>query len=110
MAATLGAEWVQTWQQGLPEWDATPGEINIPVILRLRNLALAYDMVEYGKMRYNLLGNADHWFPGNRAEKALDLNLAPALKSSPFAEKIPGYLAETHALLKAQERKRLQEA
>lgn len=110
MAKSLGSEWAETWQQGLPEWDETPGEINIPVILRLRNLAIAFDMVEYGKMRYNLLGNADHWFPGNRAEKAGEMDLGSCLARSPFADAIPGYLADTHRMLKGEEKKRLQEA
>jgi uncharacterized protein len=40
--AVLGEEWFKTWEIGLPKYDETPGKINIPVILWLRNLALAY--------------------------------------------------------------------
>ena len=54
--ATLGEDWVKTWHVGLPKYDQTPGNVNIPVILWLRNLAIAYDMSEYARMRYNLLG------------------------------------------------------
>jgi uncharacterized protein len=43
-----------------------PEDINIPEILRLRNLAMAYEMVDYGKYRYRMLENAGHWFPGQR--------------------------------------------
>ncbi|OZH55939.1 aldo/keto reductase, partial [Hydrocoleum sp. CS-953] len=55
--AQLGENWCKTWHIGLPTPENTPGNINIPVILWLRNLAIAYDMLEYAKMRYNLLGN-----------------------------------------------------
>ena len=108
MARAVGQEWAETWHVGLPEWWETPGNINIPVILRLRNLALAYDMVEYGKMRYNLLGNAGHWFPGENASKLNDYDLTDCLAQSPHRDIIPDLLAETHAMLVGEERKRLQ--
>ncbi|NIA13900.1 MAG: aldo/keto reductase [Nitrospiraceae bacterium] len=111
MVRALGEAWTDTWQEGLPEWHETPGGINIPWILRLRNLALAYDMVEFGKMRYNLLGNGGHWFPGNKADKLDKVDpeeLQAALANSPHAAVIPEALAEAHALLVGEERKRLQ--
>lgn len=37
--AVLGEEWIKTWQIGLPTPEKTPGRVNIPVILWLRNLA-----------------------------------------------------------------------
>jgi uncharacterized protein len=64
--ATLGEDWYYNWKKGLPSWENTPNNINIPVILWLRNLALAYDMTEYGKMRYNLLGNGGIGFLGKK--------------------------------------------
>ena len=109
MVRVHGEEWVATWREGIPDWDRTPGEINIPWILRLRNLALAYDMVEFGKMRYNLLGNGGHWFPGNRADKLEGVDLSECLRNSPHASKIPAYLSEAHTMLAGEEKKRLQE-
>lgn len=106
----LGAEWVKNWQKGLPTHENTPGNINIPIILWLRNLALAYDMVEYGKMRYNLLGGASHWFPGNKADKLAEFGLSECLKNSPYADKIPQLLAETEKLLGGEEVKRLSQS
>jgi len=107
LVKTLGADWVENWHRGLPEWEKAPGGVNIFEILRLRNFAKAFDMIDYGKMRYNLLGNGDHWFPGNRADKANAAELQECLKSSPFKDKIPAALQEAHALLGAQEVKRL---
>jgi len=105
--ARLGENWVKTWHVGLPTPDETPGKLNIPVILWLRNLAIAYDMVDFAKMRYNLLGQADHWFPGARAEQIDREALRPCLKDSPHADKIPDFLVETHQLLAGQAVKRL---
>ena len=109
MARVLGREWVDTWHVGLPEWHETPGHINIPWILRLRNFALAFDMIEFGKMRYNLLGNGGHWFPGNKADKLNEFDLAECLRNSPHAAKIPAALQEAHELLVGEERKRLRQ-
>jgi uncharacterized protein len=104
---SLGEDWYKSWHQGLPKVEEVPGQVNVQVILWLRNLAIAYDMVEYAKMRYNLLGNADHWFPGNRAEQVPHLDLQGCLAQSPHAAKIPTLLTETHQLLGGQEVKRL---
>lgn len=106
----LGKDWAQTWQQGLPDWDEAPGEINVPVILRLYNLVRAFDMVEFAKMRYNLLGSGGTWFPGKKATNAAELDFSAYLKHSPHREKIPGVIAETHALLEGEQRKRLQQS
>jgi uncharacterized protein len=103
----LGEDWAKTWQLGLPSFDQTPGNINIPVILMLRNLAIAYDMVDYGKMRYNLLTNAGHWFPGANAIKAAEVDLRSSLTNSPHADKILAALVDAHRLLSGETVKRL---
>ncbi|MHC5597293.1 MAG: aldo/keto reductase, partial [Nostoc sp.] len=92
--ATLGEDWVKSWQINLPTFDQTPGEVNIRVILWLWNLAIAYDLVDYAKMRYNLLGNASHWFPGNKADRLDELNLRQCLAHNPHADKIPQLLEQ----------------
>lgn len=106
----LGEDWVKTWETNLPSWEETPGEINMRVILWLLNLALAYDMIDYGKMRYNLLGQADHWFPGNRADRLDELDLRECLINSPQSEKIPQMLAKAHDILGSAEIKRLSQS
>ncbi|TVQ07919.1 MAG: aldo/keto reductase [Leptolyngbya sp. DLM2.Bin27] len=106
----LGEDWLRTWALGLPSPDETPGQINIPAILRLRNLLLAFDMEDYAKARYNMLGNAGHWFPGEKAENLSQLDLSACLRRSPHAEKIPQLLAEAHQKLAGQAMARLSNA
>lgn len=108
--ACLGKDWYQTWDVGLPPLEATPGRVNIRKILWLYNLAIAYDLVEYGKMRYNLLGNGGHWFPGNQANNISELDLRDCLRHSPHAARIPEILVKADDLLGAAEVKRLSQS
>lgn len=105
--AALGEDWWHTWHVGLPTPETTPGGLNIPVLLWLRNLAIAYDLKDYAKMRYSLLGNGSHWFQGAKAEQISKCNLRQCLAHSPHAEKIPDLLAQTHQLLGGQVVQRL---
>ena len=67
-------------------------------------------MVAFAQMRYTLLGNADHWFPGNTAATIDDSTMIAALKDSPFAERIPSILRKAHTLLFTKPAKRLSES
>lgn len=103
----LGSDWMRGWQTGIPDWEKVPGNIHLWEILRLWNLAMGLDMVEFGKMRYNLLGNGGHWFPGLNAAELGKHDLRPCLAESPFRDRVIETLASAHALLAGGEVKRL---
>ncbi|MDY6901698.1 MAG: aldo/keto reductase [Cyanobacteriota bacterium] len=106
----LGENWAKTWHLGLPKQEETPGNVNIPMALWLRNLAVVYDMTEYAKMRYNLLGKGGHWFPGNKANQIDNLDFKNCLQNSPHADKIPQILAEVDEMLGGEQVKRLSQS
>lgn len=110
LEADLGAEWVRRWHEGLPHYADTPGNINVREILRLWTFHKGLDLSEFAKMRYNLLGNADHWFPGRQAVD-VDAHDWSCLAGSPFADRIPDILKESHRLFHKEEgAKRLSES
>ena len=98
MERVLGAEWCRRWWAGLPEFVAVPGEVNLVEILRIWTYAKPLELTEWAKFRYNMLGNADHWFPGEHVEKLDWSRLDEVIGRSPFADRLAGILREAHDL------------
>ncbi len=108
--AVCGEGWGARWSEGIPEWEAFEGGMNVKEIVRLWTWAKALDMVAFGKMRYNLLGNANHWFPGEKVVDFDEPRLLDTLSGNPFADRIPDILREAHSLLLDREVKRASES
>ena len=89
---------MENWDSGLPDIHLTPGEINLYDILRFYNLGTGLDMTAYGKMRYELLGQKDHWFPGERAEFIPIDELTQSLSAHHSPQKVIRALEQAHRL------------
>lgn len=82
-----------------------PENIHIPEILRLRNLAIAYGMSEFGQYRYRMFENAGHWFPGMKGNRCT--HCGDCLPRCPEKLDIPTLLQDTHDRLNAKSGRRL---
>ncbi len=71
-----------------------PESINIPEVLRFRNMWKAYDMQTFVSYRYNMLEAHSDWFPGQYAHKCTECG--DCLPRCPEKLPIPQFLLETH--------------
>ncbi len=107
----LGHDWAAHWNRGIPEISDTPGRIPVYHIARMYAMAKAFDMHEYAKMRYNLLGNGGHWFAGAKADGQTDWKaLRQCLAHHPLADRLIDAIREAHELFNAEDQKRLSES
>jgi hypothetical protein len=97
----LGSDRCSQCYQCLP----CPETINIPEVLRLRNLSVAYDMTDFGQYRYRMFENAGHWFPGVKGNRCT--NCGDCLPRCPEQLDIPALLFDAHERLNGSPRRRL---
>jgi hypothetical protein len=98
--SVLGPDYCSVCWQCLP----CPENINIPEALRLRNMAVAFDMHDFGKYRYKMFEAAGEWFPGNKANKCT--RCGDCLPRCPEKLDIPRLLFQTHDMLSTEEQGR----
>jgi predicted aldo/keto reductase-like oxidoreductase len=110
MESVLGRDWLQSWFEGIPEVYDIPQEVNILEILRIWNYASSLDLVDWGRSRYNMFGEADHWFPGKNPTQAPNVDLAEVLANSPWRDRILDTLPKAHQLLGGEAVKRLSQS
>ena len=91
----------------LPLPAEVPGNVPIYQVLRLFNLATAYDMTEFSRWRYNMLGEGGHWFAGRKLGELDWTKLDDCIRESPVADLIPEKLREAHSLLDGKSAQRL---
>lgn len=84
-----------------------PENIHIPEVLRLRNLAVAYEMTDFSQYRYQMFENAGHWFPGVKGSRCT--SCGDCLPRCPEQLNIPALLSDTHKRLNGSPRRRLWE-
>ena len=82
-----------------------PEGIDIPTLLRLRNLRLGHGMGAFCEERYGLIGQAGHWLPMVRGDACT--RCGDCLPRCPRNLEIPTLLQHTHGLLQGPPRRRL---
>ncbi|KKZ13581.1 MAG: aldo/keto reductase [Candidatus Synechococcus spongiarum 142] len=82
-----------------------PEGIDIPALLRLRNLRLGHEMTAFCEERYGLIGQAGHWLPVVRGDACT--RCGDCLPRCPRDLEIPALLQQTHELLQGPPRRRL---
>ena len=106
----VGSDWWEQWHKDLPDFDAVPGEVNVMEILRIWTYAKPLELLEWAKFRYNMLGTADHWFPGEHVAKLNPDKVRSVLGDNPLSGRILDVLQEAHKMFHDAPVKRLSQS
>ncbi len=101
MKSRLGETFCGQCKKCLP----CPEEIPIPEILRLRNLAIGLDLKTFAKERYNLIGQAGHWWEKKNGSACI--KCGDCLPRCPYSLDIPSLLSNTNEELQGNPVRRL---
>ena len=83
-----------------PDWQKTPGYMNIGFMLWLYNLARGWGLLEFARKRYKMLGREMPWVAGNNAGAVRNYDLAElAGEAGMSGEDLTAMLEDAHALL-----------
>lgn len=74
-----------------------PQKVNIPEIFKYRNYAIVYDLMDWARTNYQLLGSKGHWVPGSGADACTECGECEP--KCPQRILIVEQLKEVHALL-----------
>ena len=86
-----------------PSFADLPGYINVAFIFWLENLVRGWDLGEYARARYALLGRENAWVPGNNAAHAGDWDWAESAGAVGMtAAELAGRLRRAHDLLRSR--------
>jgi len=77
-----------------------PQKVNIPEIFKYRNYAIVYDLTDWARTNYQLLGSKGHWVPGFGADACTECGECEP--KCPQQIPIVEQLKEVHALLGTQ--------
>ena len=97
----LGDAWCGQCQACLP----CPQEVPIPSLLRLRQLAIGHGLEAFSRERYNLIGQAGHWW--EQVDARACQRCGDCLPRCPLHLPIPDLLEDCHRRLAAAPRRRL---
>lgn len=91
--ARLAADPASAWEGY--EMVGDPSGINIPEVLRFRRMWKCFDMLDFGRYRYNMLQSKGHWFPGCFADEEAIAKVDTS--RAPPGMDVRGMLREAHA-------------
>ena len=106
----VGEQLANPFNLNIPEWDKCPDGINARVIVWLWMLLKSFDLKEYGQSRFNLMGNAEHWFPGEKPAKFEDAAWRSIADQSGLGQRLVDILREAKDTLGGEEVKRISES